>query len=259
MENEKGVGENVSLRQKLSRSFDSTDKNDNPFPWIIPTLAVSISIGVLCSILETEPSFTSEIKSWLEIIEMALIPIFSLEFCLRVWVEPEYHPNLSPHRARLRFVFSLLSMIDLIVIFTAIIPFFSSNISGLRVFRLFRILRIAKFARLTKAFEILSVAFENRKFELLASFLITMLSLLISATLLYLIEGKVQPEAFGSIPRSMWWAVVTLTTIGYGDIYPITIFGKFVGALVSIIGIGIIAIPTGIFAAGISDEIRKSR
>ncbi len=226
--------------------------------WVVPLLLIAVLLGTATSIIATESEISARTASAIGAIESIIYPIFVIEYLLRLWVAPELNHQVSTFKARIGFILSPMGVIDLIVILTSTVSLVPLNIAGLRIIRIFGLLRIAKFARLTGAFNLISRAFIARKYELLVSFLITFIALLLSATLLYIIEGNVQPKVFGSIPRSLWWATVTLTTIGYGDVYPITALGKFVGAMVSIIGIGIIAIPTGIFAAAISEELRKN-
>ncbi len=110
---------------------------------------------------------------------------------------------------------------------------------------------------MSRAFDNVAAALYARRFELWVAVIIALLMMLFSATLLYFAEAEAQPQAFGSIPRALWWAIVTLTTIGYGDVYPVTLLGKFCAALIAISGIGIIAMPTGIFASAFSDAMQR--
>jgi voltage-gated potassium channel len=120
-------------------------------------------------------------------------------------------------------------------------------------------MRIARLGRFTGALDILVSAVSNRKFELFLSAGIAVLLLYVSSAMLYLIEGGIQPDEFGSIPRAMWWSVATLTTVGYGDVYPITGLGKLFATVTAVAGIGLIAMPTGILAAAFSEAMQESR
>ncbi|MEN9873557.1 MAG: hypothetical protein RL186_454, partial [Pseudomonadota bacterium] len=165
----------------------------------------------------------------------------------------------SPFQKRLKFVFSFDFLFDFLVILSSLLPYVTANLLALRLFRLVRVLRIAKLGRMSRAMKSLTDAVKSRRYELLLTLYLAVALLILGATALYWIEGEAQPEKFGSIPRSLWWAVITMTTIGYGDVYPVTSLGKFVASLVALAGIGLIAMPTGILAAALSDAIQKQR
>ncbi len=129
---------------------------------------------------------------------------------------------------------------------------------ALRLIRLIRILSLAKLGRLSSALRHLGDAILSRRYELLATLGLAVCLLVIGASALYWLEGALQPDKFGSIPRALWWSVITLTTIGYGDVYPITVAGKYVAGIVAVAGIGVIALPTGILAAAFSDAVQRS-
>ena len=130
---------------------------------------------------------------------------------------------------------------------------------ALRFVRFFRILRLAKLGRFSHAWQDLGQAIHSRKEELFLAFSLAAFTILIASTLMYWAESDAQPDKFGSIPRTMWWAIVTMTTVGYGDVYPITPVGKFLSGIVSVAAIGLIALPTGILAAAMSDVMQRRR
>jgi len=130
---------------------------------------------------------------------------------------------------------------------------------ALRFVRFFRILRLAKLGRFSSAWSDLGNAIRSRKEELFLAFSLSAFTMLIASTLMYWAEGAAQPEKFGSIPRTMWWTIVTLTTVGYGDVYPVTPVGKFLCGMVAVAAIGLIALPTGILAAAMSDVMQRRR
>jgi voltage-gated potassium channel len=134
-----------------------------------------------------------------------------------------------------------------------------SNFMLLRVCRLIRILRLARLGKFSLAMRHVSQAISDRREELLLSLMLAVFVLVFSAAGMYLLEGDNDPQTFGTIPRAMWWSVCTLTTVGYGDIYPHTALGKVLGGLTSIAGIGLIAMPTGILAAAFSDAFQRTR
>ena len=127
----------------------------------------------------------------------------------------------------------------------------------LAVLKAFRLFRLFKLARYVPAFDLLGKAMEKAGSQLFTSFLLAVALVYISAILLYLIEGQHQPDAFGSIPRAIWWAIATLTTVGYGDVYPITPMGRAAASVIALAGIGVVALPAGVFASAFSDVIRE--
>jgi voltage-gated potassium channel len=183
--------------------------------------------------------------------------MFAAEYAARVWTAVE-NPRYGPGwRGRLRYMLSLTALIDLFAIVISFATPAGLSPFALRTFRILRILRLAKLGRLSSAMSYLIEAIQARSYELLFSLIIGLSVLVLSATALYLVEGPIQPAKFGSIPRAMWWATATLTTIGYGDVYPVTPLGKLLAAITAIAGIGLIALPTGILAAAFSEAVQK--
>jgi len=220
-------------------------------------LICAIIIGTITAILGTEPKMPSQIMRAFVYIESTLGFIFLLEYMTRLWIAPELDVEKSAWEKRFEFVFSFSGIIDLVVVISSFAPMFSTNIAVLRVIRLVRIMRLAKLGRMSSAMRSLSKAIHSRRYELVLTLFYALGLLLVGSSALYLIEGNIQPEKFGSIPRALWWSIVTLTTIGYGDVYPITVLGKIVAAFVAIVGIGIIALPAGILAAAFSDAMQS--
>ena len=182
---------------------------------------------------------------------------FLIEYAARLWAcgeDPRYGSSLS---GRLRYMRSPAALVDLVALSASLLPFTGHQPFLLRLVRLLRIVRIARLGRFSAAMQSVLEALAERRYELLVSVMIAGMLILIAATLLYFVEGGVQPQAFGSIPRAMWWSVVTLTTVGYGDAAPVTPVGRVLAALTCVGGIGLIAMPTGILAAAFSDAMRR--
>lgn len=220
-------------------------------------LIVLIVIATLIAVLETEPTL-GHYRSSFVLAEFLLGIVFIAEYVARIWVAPERHPHMKPWRARLKYARSPAAIADLLAVIACLAPAAGEGVL-LRVVRLLRILRLAKLGRMSRAFGYVLEAFQSRREELLISLITGVGLMLVSASLLYFVEGHVQPEAFGSIPRALWWAVATLTTIGYGDVYPITPLGKLLAGITAITSIGVVAMPTGILAAAFSAAMRKNR
>ncbi len=151
---------------------------------------------------------------------------------------------------------SPMAITDLLAILPNIIVFILDDLVFLRLFRLFRMFRIVKLIRTNKPLMVFAESIQSSWPQLSASLVVTLFLLFLSAILLYFVEGNVQPEAFGSIPRAMWWAMATLTTVGYGDVYPITVTGKICAGIISLISIGVVALPAGIIAANFSEKLK---
>lgn len=216
-------------------------------------LITLITMNVGAVILETVESVYSEWRATFALFETVSLCIFVLEYLLRCWVAPE-NPDTP---SRLSWIKSPIAIIDLLAILPAllylIIPI------DLRLLRIFRMLRLLKLTRYSPALGMLLAVFEEEARAFLAGFFILSLMLVFAASGAWLAEHAVQPDTFGSIPGAMWWAVATLTTVGYGDVTPITVAGKVFGALITVIGIGMAALPAGIIANGLNEQIHRRR
>lgn len=223
-------------------------------------LIVLIVASVVANILASVQSIYTEYMAWLQALETVTVAVFSIEYALRIWScvessDPRFHQQ--PFWGRVRYALSPMVIIDLL----AILPFylvlwFSVDLMFLRVFRLFRIFKLTRYS---PAMGLLLTVLRKEARSFGAAMFIMLVVLVIVASGIYLVENEAQPEAFGSIPAAMWWAVATLTTVGYGDVTPITPLGKIFGACVTIVGVGMVALPAGILASAFSDELRLRR
>ena len=221
-------------------------------------LACLILASTICAIVETEPTVFSLYPTGFDALEILFGGLFLLEYAARFWSCVEDRGSVSPWQRRLHFVFSPAALLDLTVILCAFLPLLGLNASLLRVVRLVRIARLAKLGRMSTAMRRLNLALWLRRYELGLTLALAVGVLLLSATILYWLESDIQQDKFGSVPRALWWAVMTLTTIGYGDVYPVTPAGKVVASLLAIAGIGLIALPAGIMA-GAMQEVMQPR
>ena len=218
-----------------------------------------ILAAVLVTIVSTEAAFRNTNRDALIVIEFVFGAIFAVEYVLRVWAIAEEAQGESAWARRLRFMASPMALLDLFVVLATLSPFFVSDAAILRLARLLRLAALAKFGRFSKALQELARAIADRRYELFVTMALAAMLLLVGATALYWAEREVQPEAFGSIPRALWWSIITLTTVGYGDVSPVTGVGKFLASIVAIGGIGLVAMPTGIMASAFSEAMQKRR
>lgn len=245
-----------TLRSRLHTQLDPMAWNGSglsPANRIIVTLILFASI---LAILETEKTVREPSDSLFNLIELLLASVFIIEYMAR-WYASGEDPRFAGPNGRIKYVFSIWSIIDLLAIVPMLVTMGSANTLLFRIFKMLRLLRLARLGQFSDAWRAISEALHSRRFELGLSFGIAMLLLLFSSILLYIAEADHQPESFGSIPRTLWWSVATLTTVGYGDVTPLTPLGRIFAGLTAIAGIGLIAMPTGILAAAFSDVIQK--
>jgi voltage-gated potassium channel len=221
-------------------------------------IAFMICAAAFLAIIESEPTIYIGREAWFFWAEVGFTVIFLIEYIVRLWAAGE-DPAYRGFRGRLRYARTPAAVIDLLALLPLFLFFLGTEAFLLRLFRLVRILRVARLGRFSSAFNEIMAAVNARRFELLMSLFIAGLLLLVSSTLLYVVEGPHQPQAFGSIPRAMWWSISTLTTVGYGDVFPVTALGRMLAGLTAITGIGLIAMPAGILASAFSEAIQERR
>lgn len=191
-------------------------------------------------------------------IEVVSLVVFTVEYTLRIWTANLLYPELGPVRARIRYVTSPMAIIDLISILPFILPVIHSyNLVGVRVFRLVRLLRIFKLNRYSDALAAIGEVFRKKSQQMVAAVFFVFMILILASLLIYYAEHDAQPDQFRNAFSGLWWAVATLTTVGYGDLYPITPLGRFLGAIIALLGIGMVAVPTSILSAGFMELLEK--
>ncbi|MGQ8336553.1 ion transporter [Sunxiuqinia sp. A32] len=219
-----------------------------------------IILNTIAIILKSIPEINSHIRIFLIEFEIFSVIIFSIEYLLRIYVADMTHPSPSKTKSIVKFIFSPYGIIDLLAILPFYLPFIISiDLRFLRILRLMRFLRLMKINRYNSSLKLIGEVIKEKKTELAMTGFITLLILLIASFLMYDVEGKVQPEKFPNILACFWWAIATLTTVGYGDVYPITALGKFISGVIATVGIGIVALPTGIISAGFMGKIENKK
>jgi voltage-gated potassium channel len=234
----------------------SVSKNRGDLSWYVDIfIIVLISLNVAAIIAESVESVRQTYGILFYWFEIFSVLIFTVEYILRVWTANCIPKYKKPFSGNVKFIFSPLAIIDLLAILPFYLPFVGIDLRLLRMLRIFRIFRLFKIARYVEALSFIRKVFKRKKEELVISLIFTLFLLLVASSLMYYVENESQPDHFSSIPETMWWGIATLTTVGYGDVYPITPSGKILGGVIAVIGIGLFALPTGILASGFSDEI----
>jgi len=223
---------------------------------IIPFLIV---LNITAFIASTYSSFSLAYKLLFECIEIICSLVFTIEYVLRMWVCTVDRKYSHPLWGRLKYALTPLSMIDLISILPFYLLLLFPNLRFVYIISILRLLRLIKISRYSESVRTLGLVLYAKKEELLATAFAVFILLIFASSLMYFVESSAQPQSFGSIPDAMWWGVVTLTTVGYGDIYPITPIGRFLGSILAFLGIGIFALPAGIISSGFAEEVQKKK
>ncbi len=218
-----------------------------------------ILLNVVAVIVGTVKSVEARFQSQLRWFEVFSVVVFTVEYLARVWSCASQSEYSRPLIGRLRFMLRPVAIIDLLAVLPFYLTFFTADLRFIRALRLFRLLRVAKLGRYSSSMRLFGLVFRNKKEELFVTAMVMMMMIIMSASFMYFAENEAQPDKFPDIPSTVWWAVMTLTTVGYGDVFPITPLGKCLTMVIAILGIGMFALPVGIFGAGFVEEIQKQK
>ena len=250
-----------SYRLLVAQILESSGEQINRGRFLDFCLVLLILINVVAIVIESVQSIAIEYHFYFIWIEIISVGIFTIEYFSRLWacVDKEKYRNSgdSHLKIRLKYITSPLALIDLLAILPTYLMLFVSF--DLRFLRVIRLMRVFKLTRYSRAMQLLLQSFKEEASSLGAAFFIMAIVLILASCGIYLMEHDVQPDKFGSIPESMWWAMATLTTVGYGDVVPITPVGRFFGGVITVLSMGMVAIPTGLLASSFSDQLRKRR
>jgi len=238
--------------------FDSSKSSSKSNKLFNYTIIILILLNVISMVVE--PSIENILaKQLISHFENISLVIFIIEYLLRFIAAGHYYKNTTHWLSRIKYVFTPIALIDLSAILPFMLPFvFRIDLRAIRTVRLFRVFRILKFGRFSKDMLKVIQVIKNKSNELISSVFVVFTLMIMASTTMYYIESEAQPEVFKSVLDAMWWATATLTTVGYGDIFPITALGKFLAAIIAVLGIGIVAIPAGVIASGFIEIIHKS-
>ena len=237
----------------LIRDDDENSLAASIFDGAIITL---ILINVALVILDTFSGFPEWAYTLFRYVEAASVIVFTAEYLMHLWTAPLKHSDMRPLRAIIRHAFSFMEIVDLLAILPFYLPFiFPIDLRVLRMIRLLRLLRLLKMNRYTTALSSIAKVFQRKAAQLLSSMFVVLLLMVMSSVLMYTVENPVQPDVFRNAFSGLWWAVATLTTVGYGDIYPVTAAGRVISGVIALLGIGLVAVPTGIISAGFVEQM----
>jgi voltage-gated potassium channel len=222
-------------------------------------IIILILLNTVAVIASSFTNFSIQFANPLKYFEFFSIVIFTVEYILRIWTATLKYPT-GTKLPRIRYLFSLVSIIDLLAILPFWLPFVVNvDLRFLRLLRISRMIRLFKLNRYSDALMAIGRVIKNEKEKLISSMFVTFIMILIASSGMYYIENAAQPDEFPNIVATIWWAVATLTTVGYGDVYPITTLGKILAGLIAILGIGLVALPTGIIGSGFMKEIEQKK
>ena len=222
-------------------------------------MLILIFFNILAVVLETEEGLYSQYKIHFQYFEIFSVGVFTVEYIFRLWTCTEHIKYKSPILGRLRYALSPSMLIDLLSFLPFYLPLGGMDLRFIRAVRLFRLFRLFKMGRYSQSLNKLANVIKSKKEELIITLFSSIVLLIMASSLMYFIERESQPELFGSIPKAMWWGAVTLTTVGYGDVYPMTLLGRIIGAFIAVLGIGLFALPAGIIASGFATELQKQK
>ncbi|WP_158975010.1 ion transporter [Cellulophaga sp. L1A9] len=225
--------------------------------YFIKFIYALIVLNILALILESYDELRTKFSLAFYFFELFSVIVFTLEYFIRIWVSDK---TKEDKRERLNFAFSTSGIIDLLAILPFYLPFiFPFDLRVIRILRLFRLLRIFKLGRYSSSLKTIQYIFKETKAELTITIFVTFVLMILSSTLMFYIEHDDQPEQFSNIGDAFWWSIATLTTVGYGDVYPVTGLGKLLSGVIALIGIGFVALPTGIISSAFISRIQTKK
>ena len=248
-----------TFRQKVYALLHATPYSGPLHRYIDQLIIWSVLVSVVCIVLETVPGIHAIFKYEFEVLEIATFSLFAVEYLARAYASCESPHYSHPVKGRLKYLVSIPALIDLVSILPYFLGLLLNQFMDTRFLRIFRLTRLLKVTRYTGTLNTLLKAIQREKRVLFASAFMMLLLVVLTASLGYELEHDAQPDKFNTIPDAMYWAVITLASVGYGDISPITPLGRAMTVIISLIGIGIFAIPAGLMASAFTDQLRIDR
>ena len=248
------------MKKKIYKILEKSGPEDKAGRFFDIFLICLIILNVISIILESIQTLSLQYGRFFKVFGVFSVVIFTVEYLGRIWtctLNPKYEGTIS---GRIRFALSPLALVDLLAILPFYLPMLIHvDLRFIRALRLIRMFRVFKIGRYSESLKLFTRILKSKKEELHITAMVIFILLVVSSSLMYYVENRAQPKIFSNMLSTLWWGVTTLTTVGYGDIYPITPLGKFLGSIVCLLGVGLYALPTGILSAGFVEEIRKRR
>ncbi len=248
------------LRRYVYRILDGhshSHRLTHAVQWFIVAL---ISANVIAVIVDSADWIWHRYFAYLYAFEVFSVVVFSAEYLLRLWSCVEHEEYKHPIRGRVKYALTPLALVDLISVVPFYFPLaFPVDLRFLRALRLTRVFRVLKLGRHSESLRMFTRVIKAKREEFAVTIFVVSILLTIASSMVYFAEHEAQPKAFGSIPHAMWWAVMTLSTVGYGDVYPVTPAGRFLAALIAVLGVALFAMPTAILASGFIEEMQNGR
>jgi voltage-gated potassium channel len=258
-----------NFRKWLFKLFDENDEAGHPWNKPISSfIMLLIILSIIAVVVESDAKIATSAGNFFYYFEVIAVIIFTVEYLARIYTARLQYPHLSPFRAIIKYIFSPMAIVD----FLAILPFYielGASLMGdgtgtidmrfIRVLRLMRLLRIFKLNRYNNSMKLIGDVMREEKEKLIITLFMTSILLVLSSAIVFTVEHEGHPEEFPNIYSSMWWAIATLTTVGYGDIYPHTALGKILAGVIALLGIGLVALPTGILSGSFVQAINEQK
>lgn len=258
----------MGFRQKLFHLIDEDSKDNKVGRAFNSFIIFLIFLNVVAIILESVESFKSVFQGWFDTFEAVSVLVFTFEYMGRLITAKYKYPHLSGWRPYVRYFFSFMALVDLLAIFPSVLivlaPVYSPlkqliDLRFIRMLRVLRLFRIFKITRYSSSLKMIGEILREKRRDLSVTIFITFILIVISSTLMYYAEHDAQEEEFPNIIAAFWWAVATLTTVGYGDVFPVTVMGKVLSGVIAILGIGMVALPTGILSSAFIERIEEEK
>jgi voltage-gated potassium channel len=249
---------NLITQKRLLEILEKSEGNDKASFYCDILLSLLIVLNLIAISLESVVHIGQAYERFFFVFEMFSVIVFGIEYLLRIWASAASSSSKwkGPLAKRLEYIFSFTGLVDLIAILPSILSIFVGSVD-LRWLRVLRMVRLLKISHYSSALEDLVSAIKHESGSFTAAMYLLVLALFFSSSALYLVESDVQPEKFSSIPETMWWSIITLTTVGYGDASPVTALGKVIAAITALMGVMTVALLTGIVANAFANQVQR--
>jgi voltage-gated potassium channel len=254
------VSEYERVKRRMYEILSGIKSEDRTSIIVNYTIIGFIVLSVISVMIESVEGLSYRYRNTFDVLEVVCIVVFSIEYLLRIWsctVSSSYRGNII---GRVRYVLTFMALVDLIAILPFYVPvLIGADLRFVRILRVFRLFRLAKLIRYTNALWQMKKVFRAKREHLIITLAAIAIVVVFVSGIMYYVEHDAQPEKYSSIPETMWWAICTMTTVGYGDVFPITTLGKILAGIVSILGLCLFAVPAGIISAGFIElTLKKS-